>query len=261
MYTRLNLRPIFGLLLISSLAGLMRLVTIATARWSLLPVDYAKVLIQPTLSLTAVVIPSLLVAAFALLCAHLLQMRKQIWYEGYLIKLRRERAEALVADSQEESDWAFSNLARDPDPLVIPPRRYVSVVWRATAALILIITVVLVITKVSFEHEFTIVEVSVAAMGCLALGFSEELLFRGVLLSLARRVGWSEVSSALATTGLYVFWFLGNVDYFMAADLWFLDIGRAILTGLAFYALRRTFGRLWVPIAIHALWDFTVFVL
>lgn len=262
MFNYYRLKPLASLLAIFVVASLIRLLLISVAQWSFTPIDYKTALIQVPHAITLIVVPLLVIATFALLMAHVYRFRKEVWYEGYLIKLWRERRQLISRNNmEEESEWAFSNLAREPDPLVIPPRRYVSVVWRSIASLMIVVMGVMLIVNLSNRPQLSWIQIALGVAGCGALGFSEEVLFRGVILSLARKIRCSEVTAALITTLLYVLWYMGNIG----ADSDLADIalycGRAFLSGIAFYALRRTFGRLSVAIWAHAIWDFTILVM
>lgn len=262
MFTYYRFKPLAYLLGIFLVAGVIRLLLVSTAQWSFTPINYKTALIQVPEVVTLIVVPLMVIATFALLMAHVSRFRKEVWYEGYLIKLWRERNNLIQKNRlEEESEWAFSNLARDPDPLVIPPRRYVSVVWRSIATLMIVVMVVLMIVNLSNRPQLDWIHLGLGAVGCAALGFSEEVLFRGVILSLARKIRCSEVTAALLTTFLYTVWYLGNIGVDTAVADVALYCGRALLTGIAFYALRRTFGRLSVAIWAHAIWDFTILVL
>lgn len=261
MRTYWKLRPLGWMLGIFLVALVLRASLISVAQWSLVPIDYTQALTRSPEVITIIIVPMLLLAAFALLMSHLFHVRKQVWYEGYLLKMWREREALVKKGVPEESDWAFSNLAKDPDPLVIPPRRYVSVVWRSIAALMLVIMLVLLVLALANHPAFEPLELVLLLLGCASMGLAEELLFRGVLLSLSRKIRCSEVTSAILITVLYVLWYLGNVGLTGSVSDIILDSGRAFLTGISFYAMRRTFGRLSVSIAAHSVWIFILVIL
>lgn len=92
------------------------------------------------------------------------------------------------------------------------------------------------------------------------VGFSEELMFRGVLLQAFRRSLpiWPAV---LATS--FIFGAIHSLNVFTTGrlDQSLVQSAAAFLSGLIFVALRLRTGSLWPSIVLHALWDFAVFTL
>lgn len=94
----------------------------------------------------------------------------------------------------------------------------------------------------------------------LMVGFSEELMLRGVMLQAFRHV--TTIWPAVLLTSL-LFGAMHSLNVFVTGDLGaaLVQSCAAFLSGLLFIALRLRTGSLWPPILLHALWDFTVFVL
>lgn len=92
------------------------------------------------------------------------------------------------------------------------------------------------------------------------VGFSEELMFRGVLFQAFRhsRSIWPAV-----LLSSFLFGAVHSLNVFMTGNLQFalIQSGAAFLSGLIFIALRLRTGSLWPSIVVHALWDFAVFTL
>jgi membrane protease YdiL (CAAX protease family) len=91
--------------------------------------------------------------------------------------------------------------------------------------------------------------------GCLMVGFSEELVYRGLVLTGARS-GWSEMRAWLTSSVL--FGALHGVNAVLGQDIgttiW--QMGTAFVFGSVFYAVRRATGTVIVGMALHAAFDF-----
>jgi membrane protease YdiL (CAAX protease family) len=79
------------------------------------------------------------------------------------------------------------------------------------------------------------------AVGVLIVGFSEEMLARGILIVGGRDSGWSELVVVLVSCALQA-----TVQ----------QIVFATVMGASFYAIRMSTGTLIVCMLTHALWDF-----
>ncbi|WP_164517212.1 CPBP family intramembrane glutamic endopeptidase [Tabrizicola piscis] len=97
-------------------------------------------------------------------------------------------------------------------------------------------------------------------INCLFVGFSEELMLRGAVLQ-AFRHSVSIWPAVLLTS--VVFGAMHSMNVFVTGDLKaaLIQSTAAFLSGLMFIALRLRSGSLWLPIAVHALWDFATFTL
>jgi len=91
---------------------------------------------------------------------------------------------------------------------------------------------------------------------CLAVGLEEELWTRGLLLESLR---WRGTTAAVVLSSL---WFGGlhslNLLSGQPASTTLAQMGFATAFGLAIGAVRVRVGTLWLPIAMHALYDFGV---
>lgn len=94
----------------------------------------------------------------------------------------------------------------------------------------------------------------------LLVGFSEELMLRGVILQAFRHS--TEIWTAVLLTSI-LFGAMHSLNVFVTGDLKgaLIQSAAAFLSGLVFIALRLRTGSLWPPIIVHALWDFATFTL
>lgn len=94
----------------------------------------------------------------------------------------------------------------------------------------------------------------------LFVGFSEELMFRGVLLQAFRHA--TSIWIAVLITCI-AFGSIHSLNVFLTGDLRaaLIQSSAAFLSGIVFIALRLRTGSLWPPIIVHALWDFATFTL
>lgn len=97
-------------------------------------------------------------------------------------------------------------------------------------------------------------------INCVFVGFSEELMLRGAVLQAFRHA--VPIWQAVLATSL-IFGAMHCLNVFITGDLQaaLIQSTAAFLSGLLFIALRLRSGSLWLPIAVHALWDFATFTL
>ncbi len=102
--------------------------------------------------------------------------------------------------------------------------------------------------------------VLLVAFNTLLVGFSEELMLRGAILQAFRHT--TSIWPAVLATSL-LFGSMHSLNVFVTGDLKaaLIQSLAAFLSGLMFIALRLRTGTLWVPIVVHALWDFATFML
>lgn len=94
------------------------------------------------------------------------------------------------------------------------------------------------------------------ALGTLLVGFSEEVVTRGLLVVGLREAGWSPVTVYLVSTALFALLHGMNVLFGQSARQTLLQIAMAFIAGTALYLTRLTTGTLLVGIVLHAMWDF-----
>lgn len=97
-----------------------------------------------------------------------------------------------------------------------------------------------------------------AAIGTALVGYSEELMTRGLLLRGARGSGFTEVKVFLITS--LCFGLMHSLNILNGQDVK-TTAGQVLFTFLAggvYYAIFRKTGFLWVTMVLHALWDFSL---
>ena len=96
------------------------------------------------------------------------------------------------------------------------------------------------------------------AIGTLLVGFSEELVFRGLAV-VGFRGGYSEVRVWLWSSILFGLLHGVNLVLGQGAVLTVRQVVTAFVLGSIFYAIRRTTGTIIVGMVLHGLWDFSTF--
>ena len=100
----------------------------------------------------------------------------------------------------------------------------------------------------------------VLAVATLMVGFNEELLFRGIIAHGARGTGaWTEARVMLVSAVAFGLFHLPNVLVGQALGPTLIQVAYASVMGIALYASMRVSGTILLPIAMHALWDFSTF--
>lgn len=102
--------------------------------------------------------------------------------------------------------------------------------------------------------------ISYILIGTALVGYSEELLFRGIVLRGARGSGLSELRVMLVVA--LSFGVFHGANFFLGQDLTATvqQIAFATVNGAIFYLIFRKSGLLIVPMILHGLWDFSIFI-
>lgn len=97
-------------------------------------------------------------------------------------------------------------------------------------------------------------------VGTAFVGFSEELLVRGILVTALLDSGYSVFVTGLLSS--VIFGVLHFVNYFNGQSIktTLMQVIGTILAGLTFFAMLVVSGTLWLPILIHFLFDFSILV-
>jgi membrane protease YdiL (CAAX protease family) len=97
-------------------------------------------------------------------------------------------------------------------------------------------------------------------LGTLLVGFSEELLVRGIVVTSLLDNGYSIVLTGIISSIL--FGVLHFINYFNGQSfrITLVQVASTALTGINFFVLFIISGTLWVPILLHAIFDFSLLV-
>jgi membrane protease YdiL (CAAX protease family) len=142
-------------------------------------------------------------------------------------------------------------------PALFEGRRF-GPTWALISPALLVLAYLLNFSTSNFAR-LTLGFLLLAALGTALVGFSEELLMRGLVL-VGLRGSLSEGWVWLTTSA--VFGLLHGINYFYGQSLvaTLVQIAFAALLGTVLYATRMLTGTLLVPMALHALNDFSAFL-
>jgi membrane protease YdiL (CAAX protease family) len=99
-----------------------------------------------------------------------------------------------------------------------------------------------------------------AVVGTALVGFSEELLTRGILVDLVQADGRGPLAVALITSILFGLLHGANVVNGQDARTTVLQVVSTAITGLALFACLAVSGTLWLPVVVHFLFDLSLVV-
>lgn len=126
---------------------------------------------------------------------------------------------------------------------------------------VLVVPVALFLTVAGVTHYGGLADKGLAfalllLVATLMVGFAEELMFRGVGVSVFRRNGYSEFRVGLWTT--VIFGLAHGTNIVTAGPSALLQVVLTSATGLVFYLILRSTGALVIAMAAHGLWDFAI---
>ena len=107
-------------------------------------------------------------------------------------------------------------------------------------------------------RRFSVADVVALVLACILVGFTEETLFRGVILRSLRQGTRSEAAALGWTTLWFGAFHLTNL--LLGEPGAVVQVVLAGLSGVAFYVLRRGTGVLLAAMVLHGLWDFSTFI-
>lgn len=128
--------------------------------------------------------------------------------------------------------------------------------WPLVSALVVVVVAVLIFATKDVSEVEPMAWVWLV-LGSLLVGFSEEMVTRGVLV-VGLRGRYKEATVWLLSTLMFGLLHLPNA-VFGAGGAAVFQVFTAAAAGTVFYIARRCSGTLLVPIALHALWDFASF--
>ena len=97
-----------------------------------------------------------------------------------------------------------------------------------------------------------------AAIGTALVGYSEELMTRGLLLRGARGSGFTEIKVFLITSLAFGLMHSLNILNGQEVGTTLMQVVFTFLAGGVYYAIFRKTGFLWVTMVLHGLWDFSL---
>ncbi len=138
-------------------------------------------------------------------------------------------------------------------PAFTEPRRVRS--WVIAIPIIQLVTILAVINYGGLAEKGPVFT-ALLLLTCLFVGFGEELMFRGIGLTVFRTNGFSEGKAALWTT--VIFGLAHATNLFTEGPGAFVQVFAAAVSGYFFYLTRRRTGGLVIPAVLHGLWDFSL---
>lgn len=129
--------------------------------------------------------------------------------------------------------------------------------WIAPAAVL--VTVVLRLAGTGYGAYSPGVVALAFAAGAF-IGFSEELLTRGIAVNLLRKGGYSEVAAALLSSLLFALLHTANAFAGFSRLVVLATVGFTFCFGMCMYLALRATGFLAAPMIVHALYDPATFL-
>lgn len=128
--------------------------------------------------------------------------------------------------------------------------------WALVVPAVLAVGALLGLASIDWRSPKVRTVLPVLAVGCLFVGFAEELATRGLVLVGARESGWGEPAAALLTMVVFSLVHAMNALFGQSVRQTLLQLGITFAAGAAFYVTRMTTGSLVVCMVLHAVWDF-----
>jgi len=135
------------------------------------------------------------------------------------------------------------------------PRR----LWMLAIPVLMLVNPIGTLVDAPWGERSTLFVVSLLA-GCILIGVAEELTYRGIL-RVSLRAHHGEFLTVIVTALLFgLSHSLGSILNGVPASIIAFQVAMTSLDGVFFYAAFIATRTLWVPIAIHALTDFSLYV-
>jgi membrane protease YdiL (CAAX protease family) len=145
-----------------------------------------------------------------------------------------------------------------PSVLSFSPRVDIPILWIIPLASVVAIAARFSVAKLAhFEPK----GLAYLILGTLVVGYSEELLVRGITVSALQHANYSVLLVGIISST--IFGLLHFMNYFNGQDLnkTSIQVVGTILMGLNFYFVFILSGTLWLSIIIHALYDLSIFTM
>jgi len=127
--------------------------------------------------------------------------------------------------------------------------------WLVTVP-VLMLASVLIVTNYAGLADRGLGFAALLLLSTLFVGAGEELMFRGLGVTVFRSNGFTEGKVALWSTVIFGLAHASNLISEGAGA--FAQVLVTIVAGYFFYLIRRRSGGIWAPILVHGLWDFSL---
>ena len=150
--------------------------------------------------------------------------------------------------------WGEEVWRERPTPTLIPRRR-----WLIAIPVLAVAEPLAELTEVPWA-ETSLGLIAIVALGTLMVGFGEELVIRGILLT-AVRARHGEFVTLLITTGVFALAHIpGSIIAGVPPAFIAFQVAGLATVGATYYWVRRVTGRLWVAMLVHAFTDFVLYL-
>lgn len=153
--------------------------------------------------------------------------------------------------------WAGWNadVWRTPNAFEVAPRRR----WMLVVPLLLLVQPVLTLASAPWS-EWEVAPVLLALVVTAMVGFGEELYFRGILRASLRERHGETVGLLVTSVAFGLAHSFGGFIHGEPLGFIAFQVFVTALAGAAYYAAFLATGRLWVPIVLHGLGDFSLLI-
>lgn len=142
-----------------------------------------------------------------------------------------------------------------PSVLSYSPRINIWILW-----IIPIVLVIGILARLSYIQSSHLSKKGILMLliGTALVGFSEELLVRGIVVSLLQKSGLSVLLVGLVSSLMFGILHFSNILLGQSIRNTFSQVVFTSLMGLNFFVIYIISGTLWLPIVLHALYDFSL---